>query len=340
MSQNNKLFKKVNKKQLNDLLNSRETENLDLINLIDKYFIEKRGYVFKQPKPKEKVILLLSGGIDSTVAWATLIEAYDYKVYPVVIDRGTNKRAKKELAAVRKLESFFKEKYPDNYVKPFHLTVNTVAKEIIETVNPKKVTPEDILSNFNKNKHLTGDDSNVVIVRSKGVSPYLMPFYGVVYSDYLKFTKNLVIKNIFVGVNFTDGHEVSSQSFTSMRSTLLGICSATDDYDWNFSSVFLERETGVFLDKDATVALGLKLGVPLEKTWSCYNSKLFQCGDSCATCICRRGAFYNLGIEDKTIYMFDLKRKIIESLKFKIKKFFNLNKPYRHLVKTFLKKFF
>lgn len=316
----NKIMTAWPKKKFDAYLKKRQTEDLEVIKTIDNFFLKRRGYVFKQPKAKESVILLLSGGIDSTVAWATLIELYDYKVYPVIIDRGSKRRARRELAAVKYLEKYFAKKYPENYIPPFHLTVNTIAREFSDTINPDFVTDQEILHNFQQNKWLANDGSNVILVRTRGVSPYLMPFYGVVYSHYLKFTKNIEIKNIFVGANFTDGSEVSSQSFTALRSTLFAICTATADYSWNFSSVFLEREAGVLLEKGGTIALGAKLGVPLEKTWSCYGDGFFQCGDRCATCVNRREGFDSVDVEDKTIYWSSLREKVSGYLKFHLSK--------------------
>lgn len=313
-------MKPWSKKKFNSFLSKRATEDLDFIEAAEDFLIKKRGYVFKRPKASEKVILLLSGGIDSTVAWATLMEVYNYKVYPVIINRGSTRRAKKELSAVRSLEKYFSKKYPKNYVKPFHLHVNTTPKEIVDITNSKKMFAQDILTNFNQNEWLVKDNSNVVLLQTRGVTPYLMPFYGVVYSGYLRFTKGISIKNIFVGANFTDGSEVSSQSFTALRSTLLAICTATADYTWNFSSVFLERETGILLEKGGTVELGSKLGVPLEKTWSCYRDYRFQCGNACATCVNRRESFAKVGVEDKTIYMSDIKNRVVTGFKSRLKR--------------------
>lgn len=313
------IMKPWSKKKFNEFLSKRVTEDLDFIEVAENFLLKKRGYVFKQPKVGEKVILLLSGGIDSTVAWETLINVYGYQVYPVVIDRGSSRRAKRELSAVRNLEKYFAKKYPDKYIRPFHLKVNTTPELFSKILNSKKIYGGEVLANFNKNRSFVRDLSNVVLVKTRGVTPYLIPFYGAVYSGYLKLTQGLEIKNIFVGANFTDGIEVSSQSFTALRSTLLSICIATGDYSWNFSSVFLERETGILLEKGGTIKLGADLGTPLEKTWSCYRDGIFQCGNSCATCVNRKSSFAEVGIEDKTIYLSDLKTKIKNYFNFKIK---------------------
>jgi 7-cyano-7-deazaguanine synthase len=310
-----KYLPKISKSRFDNLLKERKVEDLDLIDAVDNFFIKKRGYVFRKPKAKTKVILLLSGGIDSTVAWAALLDIYNYQVYPLIIDRGLKKRAKRELRAVKNLEKHFSAKYPENYIKPFHLHVNPTPKEVLDLSNEKLLTANDLLNNFNQNNKMVNNQSNVVITRANGISPYLMSFYAVFYADYLKYTKGINIKDIYTGINFSDGFVIPSQSFTSLRTTLLSICGAKAEYDWNFSSVFLEREMGLMLDKKETIKLGKHLKVPFEKTWSCYQHKLFQCGDACATCVDRRNSFKEAGVEDKTIYMFNLWYTIRQRLK-------------------------
>lgn len=53
--------------------------------------------------------------------------------------------------------------------------------------------------------------------------------------------------------------------------------------------------------KKDVVAWGLKLGVPYELTWSCYNGGEKACG-KCGTCIDRREAFRLNGVEDPIDY--------------------------------------
>ena len=56
------------------------------------------------------------------------------------------------------------------------------------------------------------------------------------------------------------------------------------------------------MPKQAIVTIGAKLGVPFEKTWSCYKGLDLHCG-KCGTCVERREAFALAGVKDPTIYV-------------------------------------
>lgn len=49
------------------------------------------------------------------------------------------------------------------------------------------------------------------------------------------------------------------------------------------------------------VQLGHALGVPFERTWSCYEGGDVHCGQ-CGTCVERREAFALAGVSDPTVY--------------------------------------
>ncbi|HPD32052.1 MAG TPA: 7-cyano-7-deazaguanine synthase QueC [Phycisphaerae bacterium] len=49
------------------------------------------------------------------------------------------------------------------------------------------------------------------------------------------------------------------------------------------------------------VRIGAELGVPFERTWSCYRGGELHCG-TCGTCVERREAFQKAGIADRTVY--------------------------------------
>lgn len=58
-----------------------------------------------------------------------------------------------------------------------------------------------------------------------------------------------------------------------------------------------------FIDytKDQIVKLGNDMGVPWDKTWSCYEGKDIHCG-KCGTCVERQEAFDLAGVPDPTEY--------------------------------------
>lgn len=70
---------------------------------------------------------------------------------------------------------------------------------------------------------------------------------------------------------------------------------ANDNPDLTITAPFVE------MDKAEIVALGDRLGVPFENTWTCYVGGEIHCG-SCSACNERKRAFRESGIDDPTIY--------------------------------------
>lgn len=55
------------------------------------------------------------------------------------------------------------------------------------------------------------------------------------------------------------------------------------------------------MTKSDIVKRGFNLGVPFEKTWSCYKGGIKHC-KKCGTCVERLLAFKEAGIADPTVY--------------------------------------
>ena len=67
---------------------------------------------------------------------------------------------------------------------------------------------------------------------------------------------------------------------------------------WADYAVTIKVETPIIdLSKAEIIALALKLGAPLEHTWSCYQGGPMPCG-SCDSCILRAKGFSEVGIAD------------------------------------------
>ena len=60
------------------------------------------------------------------------------------------------------------------------------------------------------------------------------------------------------------------------------------------------------MNKAQVVAEGLKLKVPYQLTYSCYNGGEKSCGTSCATCLDRIRAFRENGVIDPIRYAVDI----------------------------------
>jgi 7-cyano-7-deazaguanine synthase len=67
-----------------------------------------------------------------------------------------------------------------------------------------------------------------------------------------------------------------------------------------YAGIRLERPF-IHKDKAAIVRRAMELGVPLERTWSCYVGGEEHCGE-CGTCVERREAFCLAGVPDPTAY--------------------------------------
>ncbi len=70
---------------------------------------------------------------------------------------------------------------------------------------------------------------------------------------------------------------------------------ATDNPDLTVNAPFAH------MDKSDIVKLGSELGVPYQKTWSCYKGDELQCG-VCSSCRERKRAFTQSGVSDPTSY--------------------------------------
>ena len=58
----------------------------------------------------------------------------------------------------------------------------------------------------------------------------------------------------------------------------------------------------LYKSKADIVALGNRLGVPYEETWSCYKGQEIHCG-TCGTCVERKEAFELAKVPDPTVYL-------------------------------------
>lgn len=287
---------KTSKQKFWEHLKTRKYEDIEVIKLIEKFLMKKRGYVFKMPKPKSSIILLVSGGIDSTVTWELLLSKYQLKVYPLFLFRD-KKRSKKEVQSVDFFSKYFKHKYPSLYQPVMKFSTTLMPPEIAKTMNQSVALYPKRIIEMVKNKY----DGPY----SRSIFPSLNLFYALLYSQYLFGLYDITVKTIINGISAGDGVIVPGQTLTSLRCALLSACYTTHSYNWQYSSLALEKELGHWLYNQDLIRLGNKLNLPLEKTWSCYIGNKFHC-NKCLSCMTRQNSFKKAKVKDTTIYSQEL----------------------------------
>ena len=215
-----------------------------------------------------KTVTIHSGGMDSTVLLYQLLNAGD-DVLALSIDYG--QRHKKELEFAR---SLCKDLGVEHRIAD--LTSLTPLLAGSSLTSPEIEVPEG---------HYAEDNMKATVVPNR----------------------NMILLSVATGWAISAGAESVSyaahsgdhaiypdcrEEFAEGMNHVMGLA------DWQ--KVALDRPF-VSLTKADIVKLGSELGVPFERTWSCYKGGELHCG-RCGTCVERREAFYLAGIDDPTIY--------------------------------------
>ena len=211
-----------------------------------------------------------------------LIEEYGLNIYPVHFYRHA-KRSYLELYTVNKLYKFLKNKYPQNIHALKVLTLQIPAPEL----------RDDLLY----------EASHVVVDKKtdqrRGVpfQPAVYAFYCLHYAQYLEEAEGIKIRTIISGILPRNATWMAYETKTATRIIMLELCASTRDWDWQFASLPLEKR----LHKKDLIRWGKRNNFPLEKTRTCGNAGIFQCG-VCDSCFDRVESFKKAGINDRTIY--------------------------------------
>ncbi|GAB6071701.1 7-cyano-7-deazaguanine synthase QueC [Venenivibrio stagnispumantis] len=216
----------------------------------------------------DNIIILLSGGMDSaTLLW--LAKKEFKKIYTISFDYGQKHNIElkfaKELSELAKVEKHFIVEIP--HLK--NLEGNALTDKNLEI--PSENYP---------------DDPPITTVPMRNLT-----FLSIAAA----FADTYEIENIGIGI-----HSVDSP-YPDCRAEFASAVEAAI----NASSIMVAKKKNrirvytPFLGKTKTdiLKLGLELGVPYEKTYSCYKGTIPPCGE-CATCLQRKEAFESVGLKD------------------------------------------
>ena len=222
----------------------------------------------------KKAISVLSGGLDCTVA--TSIYSKDYEIYAITFNYG-QKSFKRELKASREICNKMNWKHEV-------IDLPWLAQISNSSLNTSEEVPEpssDDLDDFDKS--------------SESASSVWVPARNTVFTSIaLAYAESIGAEIIIVGWNFEEGATFpdNSKEYLNEFNELINVGSP--------ENIKIEAPV-IDLNKEEIVALGVKVGAPMELSYSCYKGGNKHCG-VCESCMRRKRAFENLGVKDLSEY--------------------------------------
>jgi len=252
--------KRVQAAQWNYAGNLREVEEI---------LLHERGFVFRAPHKAEDVMMLCSGGLDSSVAMDIVFREWEPVVHPVYIKRGA-KAEKFEEAAFDFFVELYGERYPDLVANPIKIRCAIPSKDI------KALIPEAYTQTIG---HPLRNSS--------------MQNRAVEYAVALNAKNDLRIRTILTGSVGEDKTE-PELGLLSLRTQTLNTCVQMGDWEWQVASPLTEPyiSSGMHrpICKTGLIRHAHAYSIPLEKTRTCFSGSKIADG-TCHACVKRLAAF-------------------------------------------------
>lgn len=225
-----------------------------------------------------KVLVLLSGGIDSTTALAMAVNKYG-KENVVALSIYYGQKHKKEMQASENVASYYNIK---------HLTLDL--KKIFEHSDCS------LLEQSNEKIPHESYDKQLEKTNGSPVSTYVPFRNGLFLSSAASIAISLDCSIIYYGAHADDAcgnaYPDCSTAFNNAINEAIYIGSG---------NALRVEAPFINLTKDEVVKIGLNLNAPYNLTWSCYEGHDLACG-VCGTCIDRQKAFIKNGVKDPIKY--------------------------------------
>lgn len=221
-----------------------------------------------------KKVILLSGGVDSSTCLAVAME--NSKPEDVLaLNMYYGQRHEKEMLSARKVAAFYG-------VKLMELDLS----EIFSRSNCSLLKRSDVAVPDGSYAEQQKQDAG------KPVSTYVPFRNGLMLSAAASIAISVGATEIYYGAHADDaaGNAYPDCSVPFTDAINAAILEGSGGQVHVVAPFVKKNKTGV-------VREGLRLGVPYELTWSCYNGRDRPCG-KCGTCIDRARAFKENGVED------------------------------------------
>lgn len=303
-------------------------DNPTVVKDLNKTFIKNRGYAFRMPKPGTPVLLIVSGGLDSTLLWFHLLHTYKLKVYPIFFQSSlfNKNNIPGERLAVSFFYHYFLKIFPQQ-VQPVSYVSHNLSFSLTSNKNLSILTHNWKVALSNARISQNKQNSTYLVDYPTRFARFMLSAYE--YGLSLQ-AKGIMVSNIFFGVVPEDATIGREPTLAVLRSLNLYLCLLLGDWSWQVAGP-VDKEHDFYFPKTKSIQIAIKHNLPIEKTWSCVRALPLHCG-FCNACRYRHASFIQTGIRDKTTYL------VSDSLRHLIKRFMSLFNKKNKQVKSKVKK--
>jgi 7-cyano-7-deazaguanine synthase len=219
---------------------------------------------------KPLAVVLLSGGLDSCVAAAVARQDYELALFHANYGQRALSR---EWAAFRALAAFFQARL--TLEADFNFLGQIGGSSLTDERRP---IPTDA-------------------AEPPGIPSTYVPFRNsVLLSAAVAWAEVLGAEAVFIGANFLD-----NPGYPDCRPEYFEVMNRLIELGTRPETTIRIHTPLIGLDKAGIIRLGLKLGAPLNLTWSCYLEGAKACG-RCSSCRLRLQGFAAAGVPDPIPY--------------------------------------
>jgi len=225
---------------------------------------------------KNKAVVLLSGGLDSTTTLA-IADAEGYELHTLSFDYGQRHQREVEAAlAVAEYYHVRTQKTITIDLRAFGGSALTADFEVPHARNLEKMSQEIPIT-------------------------YVPARNTIFLSFALAYAEVTGANDIYLGINAIDysGYPDCRPEYLEAYEQMANLATKATTQD---GRTFHLHAPLIYMNKADIIQKGVKLGVPYELTWSCYEGGEFACG-TCDSCLLRLNGFMEAGLKDPIGYL-------------------------------------
>lgn len=222
---------------------------------------------------KKKAVVILSGGMDSVTTLA-IAKDKNFDCYNLTFDYG--QKSISEIISA----TYYSDKFDSKEHKIFNINFNDFT-----------------------NSSLIDKNIDIPVNKNDVIPTTYVPMRNIIFlSIACSWAEKVGASDIFIGANAIDysGYPDCRDIFLEAYEKMINLGSKTGSEGGQFN---IHRPL-IDMKKTEIITIGKSLGLDYRKTISCYQatSDGKACG-VCESCLFRKNAFLELGLEDETIYV-------------------------------------